>query len=274
MSVATQLSDRDFALIRQIVGDRIGIVLTEAKREMVVSRLSRHLRRLGLASFSSYCKLLSEGDDTELGLLCNALTTNVTSFFRENHHFEFLAAEVLPKLDAALPSQKPILIWSAGCSTGEEPYSIAMTCLETLGTRRPVRILATDVDTDVVATAQQGVYGADRVAGIAPERLARFFRRGTGSNLGRVRVAAEVRQLVTFRPLNLMGWWPLRSRFDFMFCRNVVIYFDKPTQRTLFERYAEQLAPNAHLFIGHSESLHNVTDRFEAVGQTIYRKTR
>lgn len=276
MVAATQsLSDKDFAIIRQLVGDRIGIVLTDAKREMVMSRLSRHLRRLGLASYSSYCKMLQEGDEAELGLLCNAITTNVTSFFRENHHFKFLQSTLLPKLDAELPPGRPITVWSAGCSTGEEPYSIAMSCQEALGSsRRRVRILATDVDTDVLAAGQAGVYRAERVADLDDERRARFFRRGTGANHGKVRARDELREMITFRQLNLMERFPLKSRFDFMFCRNVVIYFDKPTQRTLFDRFADQLAPHAHLFIGHSESLHGVTDRFEAVGHTIYQKQR
>jgi len=163
--------------------------------------------------------------------------------------------------------------WSAGCSTGEEPYSIAMVLRETLPEQGwDTRILATDLDSDVVAKAQRGVYAQERVNGISPERLRRWFLRGKGNNDGMVQVRPPLRELIAFRQLNLMHEWPISGPLDFIFCRNVVIYFDKPTQKVLFDRYAELLPVGGHLFIGHSESLFKVSDRFKLIGKTIYRK--
>lgn len=265
-------TEDDFQFIRKLVSEKTGIVLNDAKRNLVYSRLSRRLRQLGLDLFADYCNLLKAGDDDELVHFMNAITTNLTSFFRENHHFEYMHDTLLPEL-MATKTERRIRIWSAGCSTGEEPYSLAMVMHETLPkTGWDVRILATDLDSDVVAKAQRGVYTQERVNGISPERQRRWFLRGKGNSDGLVQVRPPLRDLITFRQLNLMSEWPLKGPLDLIICRNVVIYFDKPTQRILFDRYADLLPVNGHLIIGHSESLHKVTDRFKLVEKTIYRK--
>lgn len=263
------LSDQDFRRIQQLVGEHSGIVLTDGKRDMVYSRLVRRLRQLQLQDFSTYLKLLADDKGAELGPFINALTTNLTAFFREPHHFEFLTSTALPELAA----RRRLRIWSAGCSTGEEPYSLAITLREGLPQYgMDVRILATDLDTQVLATAEAGVYREERVADMPKPRLRRWFRRGRDANEGMVRVVSELREMITFKQLNLLGEWPMRGRFDVIFCRNVVIYFNKDTQRVLFDRFADILADGGYLFIGHSESLFRVSDRFESLGNTVYRK--
>ena len=265
-------TDADFEFIRRLVSEKTGIVLNDAKRNLVYSRLSRRLRQLGLGHFADYCDLLKGGDDGELVNFINAITTNLTSFFRENHHFEYLRDTLLPEL-MQTKGERRLRGWSAGCSTGEEPYSLAMVLRETLpDTGWDARILATDLDSEVVAKARRGVYTQERVNGISPERLKRWFLRGKGGNEGMVQVRASLRELLSFRQLNLMHEWPIKGPLDFIFCRNVVIYFDKPTQKVLFDRYAELLPVGGHLFIGHSESLFKVSDRFKLIGKTIYRK--
>ncbi len=265
-------TDKDFEFIRQLVAEKTGIVLNDAKRNLVYSRLSRRLRQLGLEQFADYCGLLKAGDEGELVHFINAITTNLTSFFRENHHFEYLRDTLLPSL-LQNKADRRIRGWSAGCSTGEEPYSLAMVLREGLPESGwDARILATDLDSDVVAKAQRGVYAEERVNGISKDRLRRWFLRGKGGNAGLVQVRQPLRDLLSFQQLNLMHDWPLRGPLDFIFCRNVVIYFDKPTQKVLFDRYAELLPVGGHLFVGHSESLFKVTDRFELIGKTVYRK--
>ncbi len=276
MNTEFEFADQDFQRIRRIINEIAGISLAEGKRELVYSRLSRRLRQLGLRRFDEYCRLLETGgeDNPELGEFVNALTTNLTSFFRESHHFDFLGKELLPALirERSL-SNRRIRIWSAGCSTGEEPYSIAMVVRETLpAVGWDVKILATDLDSNVLATADRGVYDANRVKDLSEVRLRRWFQKGRDAQSGQVRVAPELRDLIVFRRLNLMLDWPMSGPFDVVFCRNVVIYFDKPTQRVLFERFADLLAERGHLFVGHSESLFKVTDRFVPLGKTIYRR--
>lgn len=269
-----QFSDRDFQYLRQLVSRETGIVITEAKREMVYSRLSRRLRILNLTDFKEYCQLLETDPQGELNAFINAITTNLTSFFREPHHFEFLKTTIIPDLLKRNAASRRIRIWSAGCSTGEEPYSIAMTTAEALSDEDgwDCRILATDIDTDVLAKAQRGIYPLERVAGISQARLQQWFLRGGGANQGMTRVVHALRDMIAFRHLNLMEEWPVRGSIDVLFCRNVVIYFNKETQRRIFEKFANCMADHAYLFIGHSESLFKITDRFELIGQTIYRK--
>ncbi len=269
-----ELGDAEFETIRRLVGERTGIVLSDAKRDMVYGRLARRLRALGLRSFRDYLAGLQAGDDEEMVAFTNALTTNLTAFFREPHHFEFLQRTLLPELLQQKRGSRRLRIWSAGCSTGEEPYSIAMVVRETVPDDWDVKILATDLDSDVVRHAREGIYRAERVEGLSRERLRRWVRRGKGDKADLVRMAPALRQLITFKTLNLMDAWPMRGPFDFIFCRNVVIYFSKDTQRVLFDRFAEYLPANGHLFIGHSESLHRVSDRFCLLGQTIYRKVK
>ncbi len=266
-----ELTDADFAFLCRLVRDHTGIALSDSKRELVYGRIGRRLRKLQLASFREYCDLLKLRPEEELEHFVNAVTTNLTSFFREPHHFEHLAREVLPLLLAASAQRRRIRIWSAGCSTGEEAYSIAMVLREHGDLRHwDVRVLATDVDSNVIATARDGVYPRERVA-VSEERAERWFRAVPGRPEA-LRVCPEVASLVTFRQLNLMAPWPMRGPFDVIFCRNVVIYFDKATQRDLFERLAQLQQPGAYLYIGHSESLLRISDRYELIGRTVWRR--
>jgi len=267
----------DFRFIRELVGERTGIMLSENKRDLVYGRLSRRLRELGLSRFRDYCGLLEKGDSEEMVQFVNAITTNLTSFFRENHHFEFLGKTLLPSLmqqKCKDNSPRRLRIWSAGCSTGEEPYSIAMVLKEVLGRddKWDARILATDLDTKVLEKASGGVYEQQRVEGLSKARQQRWIKKGSGSNEGKVRVSPELQELITFKQLNLMNDWPMSGPFDLIFCRNVVIYFNKPTQQVLFDRYAELLAEDGHLFLGHSETMFQKTDRYRLIGKTIYQK--
>lgn len=267
-------TEQHFQELRQIVRKHTGIHLSEAKRELVYSRLSRRLRKLGLKGFGEYCDVLDSVDETELTEFINAITTNLTSFFREVHHFDYLAENILPDLLARRKDSRILRIWSAGCSTGEEPYSIAITLRESIPRIEDwdVRILATDLDSNVVARGKQGIYTLERIQGLSQQRMQRWFRKGKGANEGKVRVVSELREMIAFRQLNLMHEWPMKGPFDIIFCRNVVIYFDKPTQKVLFERYAELLDEHGHLFVGHSESLFKVTDKFRLIGKTIYER--
>lgn len=266
------LRDEDFNFISAFVFERCGIVLGANKRQLVYGRLLRRLRELGLGSFSEYVARLRAQPDDELDPLASAISTNVTSFFRENHHFEFLAQEMLPAL--AGDAKPRIRIWSAGCSSGEEPYSIAMVVAEVLGNRAQsiARVLATDLSVRALGVAKQGTYPLDRLQGISEQRRKRWFLSGRGGNDGQAMIVQEVRDLVQFKQLNLLHDWPIKGPLDAIFCRNVVIYFDNPTKQRLFARYAQLLAPGGYLFLGHSESLHGMSDAFDLVGRTIYRK--
>ena len=268
-------TDKDFNFIQKVVHEHAGIVLSEAKRNMVYSRLARRLRELKLQKFSDYLELLERDESGELGQFINAMTTNLTAFFREPHHFEYLTDTVIPEV-AKRPGPRKLRIWSAGCSTGEEPYTLAMTLQEATNGLQgwDARILATDLDTKVIATGKQGVYREDRIEGIDRHRAQRWFLKGKGAKSGMVRVSRELQEMIAFRQLNLLKEWQHRGPFNVIFCRNVVIYFDKDTQRKLFDRYADMMHDDGYLFIGHSESLFKVTDRFELIGNTIYRKRR
>ncbi|MEZ5444264.1 MAG: protein-glutamate O-methyltransferase CheR [Gammaproteobacteria bacterium] len=267
-----RLTAAELRMICELAMRHAGIVLNESKRNMIYSRLTRRLRQLRLASFSEYCELLARGDTHELREFVNCITTNLTAFFREPHHFEHMQAEAMPRL-CARTQDRVLRIWSAGCSTGEEPYSIAMAVLEVLPSGWDVRILASDLDTNVLAHAELGVYDAERVRDLPRGRLQRWFQKGKGTNAGKVRVIDAVRERVTFRQVNLVQPWPVRGPLDVIFCRNVVIYFDKPTQRELFDRFADVLRDGSPLYIGHSETLFRVSERFESLGRTVYRKS-
>jgi chemotaxis protein methyltransferase CheR len=267
------LSNAEFNEIRRLVREHTGIALSEAKRELVYSRLVRRLRRLSLHSFGDYLEILARGEPAELEEFTNAITTNLTAFFREAHHFEFLAETVLPQIERRNAAVRRLRIWSAGCSTGEEAYSIAIALQESMARFRgwDVRILATDLDSHVVAQAQVGEYPVDRFEKVSAARRQRWFE---APRAGIVAASPALKSLVTFRQLNLMHDWPFRGPFDVIFCRNVVIYFDKDTQRALFERMAQLQRDGDHLFIGHSESLFRVCERYQPIGKTIYRKLR
>lgn len=267
-------TDSDFNKLRDTIKDIAGISLSDQKKELVYGRLTRRLRALRLQTFKEYLEYLEEHTDTELELFTNALTTNLTSFFRENHHFEMMATDIHPWLLQRYQQTGRLRIWSAGCSTGEEPYSIAITIAESVpdAFSKNIKILATDLDTDVVAKAASGVYADNRIEGLPKERVKKWFVRGTGDKSGFVKVSDKLRDMITFKPLNLMHSWPMKGPFDVIFCRNVVIYFDKPTQAVLFDRYADMLCDSGVLFIGHSETMAEVCNRFELVGKTMYRK--
>ena len=266
-------TDRHFSLLRGLVTRHAGIHMSDAKRQLIYGRLTRRIRALELSGFDAYCDLLHDPHGQEIENFVNAVTTNLTSFFRENHHFEYLAQTVVPDLQRRNAGTRRIRIWSAGCSTGEEPYSIAMTMLETLGERSDwdVKILATDIDSNVVATAAAGVYPEHRQQGINEARRKRWFTADRG---GPVQAKSAVRDIIRFAQLNLMGDWPFKGPFDAIFCRNVAIYFDKASQGRLFHRYADVLANHGRLFIGHSETMFNTCDRFDLIGHTTYRLLR
>ncbi len=267
-------TDKHFSRIRKFVTAHTGIVLTDAKKDMVYGRLSKRIRNQFDGSFDAFCNAVDEGDKAEQEYLVNAITTNLTAFFRENHHFEYLRDKLIPELLRQKQQSRKIRIWSAGCSTGEEPYSLAMTLREAIPgiDNWDVKILATDLDANVVQHGQDGVYTRERISGLDESRQRRWFQLGKGENEGLVKVKPELQQLIHFKRLNLLHDWPMKGPFDVIFCRNVVIYFDKQTQSELFERYANILTPGGHLFIGHSESLYKVSERFAALGHTVYRQ--
>ncbi len=261
-----EFTPRDFARVRAMIHRKAGISLSESKQEMVYSRLARRLRAKGMTSFTEYLDVLEGGRDTdEWEAFTNALTTNLTSFFREAHHFPILAEHVLKM-------KEPLTIWCSASSTGEEPYSIAMTLCEAFDTLTPpVTIVATDIDTNVLETAANGVYTIDRLDKMPKDRARRFFQKGKGERAGLVRVRPELRQLVSFKQLNLLGnTWPITGPFDVIFCRNVMIYFDKPTQGKILARFAPLMKPQGLLFAGHSENFLYATDAFRLRGKTVY----
>jgi chemotaxis protein methyltransferase CheR len=255
----------DFERVRSLIYKRAGIALAPGKQEMVYSRLARRLRSVGIQSFAQYLDSLERDcSSAEWEAFTNALTTNLTSFFREEHHFPILADHARKRRDVS--------VWCSAASTGEEPYSIAMTLCETYGTLTPpAQILATDIDTNVLATAAAGVYPAERIERLSPERLRRFFLRGTGAQAGLVRIRPELRKLITFRQLNLLDQsYRMSSPFDAVFCRNVMIYFDKPTQGRILARFAPLIKPDGLLFAGHSENFLYVSDAFKLRAKTVY----
>ena len=269
-----QFSDADFCALRDLVKQLTGINLADSKRELVYGRVSRRLRTLGLKRFSEYRQLLEGDDESELVEFCNAMTTNLTAFFRESHHFDYLRDQfLLPRVhDARAPRR--IRIWSAACSSGEEPYSLAMTVCEAIPDwkRWDIKILATDIDSEILARARRGIYTADRVKGLDPGRLERFFRAPAGADQPAYQVDPDLAGLITFKQINLMHDLPMKGPLDVVVCRNVIIYFDKDAQRGLFTRIAKLQRPNDLLLLGHSESLFKVSNDYDLIGKTIYRR--
>jgi len=258
---------RDFDYVRKLIYERAGISLSASKQNMVYSRLVRRVRANGLNSFTDYLGLLEHADAAEWEAFTNSLTTNLTAFFREAHHFPVLAEHVQKR-----KFRQQIQLWCSASSTGEEPYSMAMTMVEVFGSfSPPVHILATDLDTKVLATAQQGIYAMERLEKMPQDKLKRFFLKGSGSHAGSAKVRQELRDMITFRQLNLLDdAWPVRGPFDAIFCRNVMIYFDKPTQYRILQKFAPLLARDGLLFAGHSESFHHAADLFRLRGKTVY----
>ena len=260
----------DFARVRSLIYRKAGISLHSGKQAMVYSRLSRRLREVGHDSVRAYLDWLeaARGDagEFEWQEFINCLTTNLTAFFREEHHFPVLAAEL------AARAKEPIRIWCNAASTGEEPYSIAMTVAETLGPSASVRIVCSDIDTKVLATADRGVYASD-AKGLGDARLKRHFLRGSGANAGAIKVKPELRRLIAFQTCNLMDQrWSLGAPFDIVFCRNVMIYFDTPTQRAVLERMHRVVRPGGLLFAGHSENFNDSRDLFRLRSKTVYER--
>ena len=264
------LGEREFERVRERLYDVAGISLSDAKRTMVIARLSRIVRTMKLASFAEYLDFLeTKGTGADAQDFVNALTTNLTRFWREEHHFAHLIGHVgdLMKTRTSV-SEKRLRIWSAGCSTGQEPYTIALSLLDAFPDlkRWDFKILATDIDTNVLAKAATGIYPENELNGLSAERQRQFERVGDGT----VRVPLAVRSLVSFKPLNLMTAWPMKGPFDAIFCRNVAIYFDKATQGELFGRLGKLIVPEGFLYIGHSENLGSGGEGFRLVGKTIY----
>lgn len=266
-------TQQDFDRVRKLIYQHAGIRLKESKQHMVYSRLARRLRATGMQNCGDYLTLLDH-DVAEWQCFVNALTTNLTAFFREPHHFSILADQ-LARLKHET-SRRQLNIWCAAVSTGEEAYSVAMTAADFFGTLSPpVTILATDIDTQVLAKAEAGVFSGERSRKLTPQTLKRFFLKGEGVNAGRTKIRPELRQLVTFRELNLLAEsWNMRTPFDAIFCRNVMIYFDKPTQYKILQRLEPLLRPEGLLFAGHSENFHHATDLFKPCGKTVYRRTK
>ena len=257
----------DFERVRKMIYARAGIALADSKENLVYSRLARRLREKGLQNFSDYLDWLEEADDSEWQAFTNSLTTNLTSFFREEHHFHTLIEHLRKNASSGV-----INIWCSASSTGEEPYSIAITACEAFNSLTPpVRILATDIDTQVLNTAQRAMYPEERVKSLVEHRLQKFMLRGRGANQGQVRVKECLRDLITFKQLNLLSSsWPLRGPFTAIFCRNVLIYFDKPTQKRIIERFAPLLETGGLLFLGHSENVSYAGSPFKPCGRTTY----
>ncbi|MFW6093667.1 MAG: CheR family methyltransferase [Pseudomonadota bacterium] len=259
---------REHAAFAELVRRHAGIKLGENKRQLLTTRLQKRMRSLGLTSFAAYRQYLEANMADEIGELINAITTNLTAFFRENHHFLYLR-----RYFDEVPPGARLRVWSAGCSTGEEPYSIAMVYLESSAPDRRVtlEITATDIDSNCLRQADSGIYDRTAARGLSEPRLVRHFLRGVGRNAGRIRVRPEPRALVRFHRHNLMNRWNVDEPFDLVFCRNVVIYFDDDVQKAVFRSFAEALAPEGLIFIGHSENLLRVSEHFQSLGQTIYR---
>jgi chemotaxis protein methyltransferase CheR len=261
-----QFTEQDFQRVRKLIYDHAGISLSDSKMDMVYSRLGRRLRATGLSSFREYLALLERNDAAEWEAFVNSLTTNLTSFFREPHHFPILADHI-----RKIRHRQPIQLWCNAASTGEEPYTMAMTMVDVFGNYHPpVHILATDLDTHVLKTAQSGIYSADRIEKLPKDILQRFFVEAPGGS-GHVQVRPELRKMITFRQLNLLDSnWPIRGPFDAVFCRNVMIYFDKATQHKVLRKLVPVMRSDALLFAGHSESFQHAADLFQIQGRTVY----
>ena len=266
------MTETDFKSISHLAYKFTGIVLGSHKRDMVYGRLARRLRELGLLRVSDYIELVENDSNQEVSKFINAITTNLTSFYREAHHFEFVSKTLIPELKKTNNGTRKIRAWSAGCSTGEEPYSLAMTFKESMNLHGwDFKILATDLDSKVLNKAQQGIYDIERIESINPSYQKKWFMRDK-NQADIVKVKPELQELIRFKRLNLLEQWPMKGPFDFIFCRNVVIYFNAETQAALFDRYADMLKEGGYLIIGHSESLDRKCNRFRPIGKTIYQK--
>ena len=264
-----EFTQADFDRIREMIRVKAGIALAPAKQDMVYSRLARRLRSLGLRRFDDYLQRLDHGDKSEWETFINSLTTNLTSFFREAHHFDIFARQ------ARQSAQRPFRVWCSAASTGEEPYSLAIAACEAFDSLTPpVQIIASDIDTSVLATASRGVYGSDRMDRITPERIRRFFQIERAAGAESYRVRAELQRLISFMRINLLdSTWRVQGPLDAIFCRNVMIYFDKPTQYQILKRFKPLLRDDGLLYAGHSESFLHAADLFRPLGRTVYERS-
>ena len=263
-------TDQDFQRIRKLIYERAGIALGEHKQELVYSRLARRLRATGRKSFAEYLDLLQRSDAAEWEPFINSLTTNLTSFFREPHHFPLLAEHLRKHA-----SGRPLTLWCSACSTGEEAYSMAMTAVEALGGyEHAVHIVASDLDTKVLQTAREGRYRVDAVNKLPAQQVERFFIHSTDKQSGYMQVKPELQKMIDFRCVNLLdAGWPIHAPLDAIFCRNVMIYFDKATQLAILGKFAPLLRSDGLLFAGHSESFYHAAAIFKLRGQTVYELT-
>ncbi len=263
-----KFTQQDFERVRKLVYDYAGIALNDSKHDMVYGRLAKRLRAHNMTTFNDYLALLEKGNEAEWEAFINSLTTNLTSFFREAHHFPVLAEHLKANKHVGVQT-----IWCSASSTGEEPYTLALTAIEALDSMRPpVKIIATDLDTSVLRTAQAGIYSPDKVDKLTPAQLQKYFNRLPD---GQFEVKQEIKELITFRRVNLIDpVWPLRGPIDAIFCRNVMIYFDRATQLKILERYAPLMRPNGLLFVGHSENLYHAAHVFRLRGKTVYELVR
>jgi len=269
------ITNSEFRQFREFIHTHTGIALSEHKRALVCSRLAKRLRFHGLQRYADYYTLLTEGDPEgqELMAMINAITTNKTDFFREPHHFLFLREQVFPSYRRNPNRERPLRLWSAAASTGEEAYSLAMTALDSLPSfnEQDISILATDIDTDVLSRASDGVYTLEQAKRIPKASLYRYFLKGCGAHDGHVMAKPILKALIHFHRLNLQdNPWPMHELFDVILCRNVLIYFDKDTQQMLFQRMGNVLKKDGYLMLGHSEAMHGLNDLFRPVGHSIY----
>ena len=268
-----QMSKKNFNNISEVIYKHAGIVLKDIKEDMVYSRLSRRIRQTGCRGFDDYLSLALKQEGAEFVHFVNAMTTNLTSFFRESHHFDFIKNVAIPEWKSDT-KRKNLRIWSAGSSTGEEAYSIAITLSGNLPDHWDTKILATDIDTNVVVKGRSGVYAENRVSSLSPKLVSQYFDKVAVDGTHNLQIKKSLRDMTFFKPLNLLKAWPMSGLFEMIVCRNVVIYFDKPTQKVLFNRFADLLVPGGYLVIGHSESMYNLSDRFTSIGNTVYRKVK
>lgn len=271
-----RFTDRDFRVLSGLVREKTGIALSDQKKELVYGRLSRRLRQLQLASFRDYCLLLEGGEEEEFQNFVNAVTTNHTKFFREAHHFVHMKDMFIPHMEAEVgrSGNSRFRIWSAACSSGEEPYTIALTLMAYMKALRScdVKVLATDLDSNVLQKAILGEYSESQYSDLPPG-LIKCLPGKTVSCVGdRMTMSETVRNLITFRQLNLLSPWPLKGKFDAIMCRNVMIYFDDETKQSLVKRFDGQLKVGGFLYTGHAESLLGMLDNYKMVGRTVYQK--
>ncbi len=270
-----ELTDKDFNRFKKIVYEKCGISLHDGKRELVRARVAKRLRETGNKNFDGYHRfLINDNSGDELIEFINAISTNLTSFFRELQHFEFLEQKLFPKFQKKNKAAKAFQLWSAGCSSGEEPYSLAICFNEffSKGSSAGINILATDISTKVLSKAMSGVYQKDSLTNISNPLIRKYFQKGQDKWEGCVRLKPVIRNMIEFRRLNLMEPFPFKEVFDAIFCRNVMIYFDKSFQEILVNKYYECLKPDGYLFIGHSESLTGINHKYKYIQPALYRK--